>query len=205
MIRSRCLVIAAAVVAAVLVGAPAFAQEGPFVPTKDNPLRFSAFAVQMQAGVSTRVNIVVDRWSTDEERKALIALIGEGEHREDQQKLIDALQDIKPRVGFISTAGSLGWDLKYAHENQLPDGGRQIVIVTDKPVSFAAVRSNARTLDYAFSLIALKFPAGSDKGEGILSGQTAISVKDGRIELETFGIEPTRLTTVTQESPKKKK
>lgn len=197
---------AIAVAAALAVAMPAFAQTKPFVertPTAKEPLRFSAFAVQMQTGTAGNVEIAIERWSTPAEREALIELVKTSTNKPGgQTKLLRALEDIKVRNGYIRTPNSLGWDLKYAYEFLLEDGSRQIVIATDKPVSFLAARSSARTLDYPFTLVEMRFPKDSDKGEGKLLGQTAISTKDGRLQLELYGREATRLTTITETNPK---
>lgn len=201
--------ILAVAAAAVLGSLPAFAQAPPFAeatPTKKEPLRFEAFAVNMQGGMATRVEIVIERWSTEDERAAAIRLVQSTTDRpESQRKLVDALENVKERVGFIRGANTLGYDLKYAHENQLPDGSRQIVIATDKPVSFLAAARGSRTMDYLVTLIEMRFPAGADKGEGKLLGQSAISTKDGKLTIELYGQEPTRLTTITEKNPKVKK
>ena len=206
MTRAR-FVTLATVVAIGLTAGTLFAQKMPFTevaPTEKEPLRFSAFAVQMNAGVAGDLEIAIERWSTDAERQALLNLVGQTTDR-NQDKLVKALQDIKPRVGFIRTPNSMGWDLKYAWEAKTADGKRQIVIATDKPVSFLAVAAGTRTLDYMFSLIEMQFPDGQSKGEGKLLGQTSISVKNGRLELELYGNEPTRLTQITEKNPKVKK
>lgn len=174
--------------------------------SKKDPLRFRAFGVNMQRGLSGTLDIVVERWSSDGERAVLLDHIaGTSEARNDQDKLVRTLQDIEPRTGYIRTSRSVGWDLKYARENVLADGTRQIVIVTDKPVTFFAANRQARTMDYPFTLIEMRFPPGSDKGEGKLLDQTSISTKNGRLELEIFGQEPTRLTQITQQKQKGKK
>lgn len=174
--------------------------------TKKDPLRFRAFGVNMQGGIAGTLDIVIERWSSDGERAVLLDKVaGTTEQRRDQDKLVRSLQDIEPRTGYIRTTRSLGWDLKYARENTLPDGTRQIVIVTDKPVSFFAASNQTRTMDYPFTLIEMRFPAGSDKGEGKLLNQTSISTKNGRLELEIYGQEPTRLTEITQQKQKGKK
>ncbi len=193
--RQWSVLLAAAAVVVIVIVVPVFAQ----APTQQNPLRFSAFAVQMQGGIAGTVDIAIERWSTEAERQALIALVQTAKvGRQGQDKLLKGLQDIEPRTGFIRTSRSLGWDLKYAHQNRLPDGSRQIVIATDKPVTFVGVAAQARTLDYPFTLIEMRFPAGSDKGEGKALVQTSISVKDGQLQLEIYGQEPTRLTTITE-------
>jgi hypothetical protein len=175
-------------------------------PTKDAQLRFSAFAVNMQGGLAGNVEIAIERWTTDAERNALVELVKQTtDSPKDQERLLKALQDITPRVGFIRTANSMGWDLKYAYESTAADGSRQIVIATDKPVSFLAAARGARTMDYAFSVVEMRFPAGSNKGEGKLLAQTSLAVKNGKLELEIYGQEPTRLTTITEKNPKVKK
>jgi len=207
MLKSNRMIIGALAVAA-LVGfaAPVAAQFTEVAPTKKDPLRFEAFAVQMQGGMAGMVMITIERWTTDEERNALVGLLTNTTLREqDQEKLVKALQDIKERAGFLNTPNSMGWDIKYAYQNQLPDGGRQVVVVTDKPVSFFAASRNTRTMDYAFTLIEMRFPKGSDKGEGKLLGQTSLSVKDGKLQIEIYGQEPTRLTQITEKNPKVKK
>lgn len=173
--------------------------------SEKDPLRFRAFGVNMQGGISGTLDIAIERWSTDGERAVLLDKVaGTTFKRADQDKLLKSLQDIEPRTGYIRTSRSLGWDLKYARENVLPDGTRQIVIVTDKPVTFFAASRQTRTMDYPFTMIEMRFAPGSTEGEGKLLYQTNIAAKDGRLELEIYGQEPTRLTKITQEKQKGK-
>ena len=86
----------------------------------------------------------------------------------------------------------------------LEDGTRRIVIATDKPVGFLAASRGSRILDYPFTLVEMRMtPDG--KGEGRLLAATAIGVEDGKLQLENYGQQPVRLTTITQESRKDKK
>ena len=204
--RIWCLRTLAAVAVAGIAHAASAQPFTEHTPTKKDPLRFTAFAVQMQSGMSGELEISLERWSTDDERKALIALADTAKEGESgQAKLLKALQHIKPRCGFIRTANSIGWDLMYAYESKLPDGSRQIVIATDKHVGFLQAASDGRSMDYPFTLVEMRFPAGTNKGEGKLLVQSSISTKNGRLELELYGQEPTRLTTITEQKDKKKK
>jgi hypothetical protein len=203
--QSFLVAVVAAAVLAIMVPVLAQQSDAEKVPTVKNPLRFSAFAVQMQSGTAGTIEIVLERWSTDAERQALVALVKAATDRSGgQDKLLKALQDIQPRIGFIRTPNSLGLDLKYAYESKLPDGKRQIVIATDKPVSFLAAASSSRSLDYPFSLVEMQFPAGSNKGEGKLLARTSVSTKDGKLQLELYGQEAVSLTSVTEAKAKKK-
>ncbi len=191
------------VIGAALACIASVAGQQPTAPTKKDPLRFTAFAVSMPAGQAGTVDIVIERWSTDAERKSLLDLLAGASFKSGgQDKLLRALQKIEPRTGYIRTPKSLGWNLRYAREFLLPDGMRQIVIATDKPVSFLAARSGGRVTDYPFSFVEMRMKP-NDKGEGRLLVATSVAVKDGRIELENYGQEPVRLTTITQEAPKK--
>jgi hypothetical protein len=205
------LVARSAIVAAVLiVAAPLSAQQAGATagspseaPTKKDPLRFSAFNVSMPTGVSGETEIAIERWTTTAERTKLLGLVETAKYGEGgQRKLLDALQKIKPRVGFIRTPNSIGWDLRYAVETTMPDGTRQIVIATDKPVSFGAAASDSRAMDYPFTLIEMRMKP-NEKGEGKMLAATSITTKNGRMELENYGQEPVRLTEITEKQKKK--
>jgi hypothetical protein len=169
----------------------------------EDPLRFRAFGINMQGGRTGTIDIAIERWSSDEERALLLDKVaGTTQKRSDQDKLVQSLQAIKPRAGYMNTPGSLGWDIKYARENRMADGTRQIVVVTDKPVSFFAARNSTRSMDYPFTLIEIRFAPGSHTGEGKLLAQTSISARDNQLQLELYGQEATRLTQVTQQKQK---
>lgn len=201
--------IAAAFGAALVLGAPLLAQQAAkpagtptSMPTKKSPLRFTAFNVSMPTGVAGVTQIVIERWSTDVERASLLKLVETAKYGEGgQRKLLNALQKIKPRVGYIRTPNSLGWDLRYAVENTLDEGSRQLVIATDKPVSFGAAAGGGRVMDYPFTIIEMRMKP-NEKGEGRMLAATSIMVKNGRLELENYGQEPVRLTSITEETKK---
>jgi hypothetical protein len=172
----------------------AFAQEEPLPPL---PLRMSAFAVNL-SGVGrarpTTLEIVIERWSTEEEKdKLLTTLIERGE-----DKLLDMVQDIKPRAGFIRTTQSLGWDISFAKAFPRASGGFRLVFVTDRPMGFYELRNSTRSRDYEFMVCEIRI--GKDgKGEGKLAAGTKITYdKDKKqVEIENYGQEPVRLTTVS--------
>jgi hypothetical protein len=203
--------ITAAVAVVLVLGVAAAAQQPAKTagtpteaPTKKDPLRFTAFNVDMPTGIAGVTEIAIERWTTDAERTKLLGLVetakwGEG----GQRKLLDALQKVNPRVGYIRTPNSIGWDLRYAVENTLADGTRQLVIATDKPVSFAAAASQADVMDYPFTLVEMHMNP-NEKGEGKMLAATSITAKNGRLELENYGQEPVRLTQITEERKEKK-
>jgi hypothetical protein len=163
--------------------------------TLGSPERFTALAVNQDAGSTTSIEIVVERWSTDAERDRLLkTLLDNG-----PDKLLDVLQDV-PKVGYVRTTTSVGWDLHYARHIMLPDGGEQVTIATDRPVNFWETRNQARTLDYPFSVIELRLKANGE-GEGKLSIATKIVAdkENNTIVLENYGTQPALLQGVKRE------
>jgi hypothetical protein len=162
----------------------------------DLPLTLRAFAVNMSGVGETRagtVDITIERWSTDAERQMLLDELIE----KDSKALLDALQKIKPRAGFVRTSTSIGWDIYYARHHQLASGGHRIVFATDRPISMWELQNQPRSRDYEFMLSEIRMgPDG--KGQGKLAGMAKITwnQETRTLEIENFGIEPVRLQDV---------
>jgi len=144
-----------------------------------------------------RIEIVIERWSSQRERDDLIATLKE----KGGDALLSKLQKL-PRVGYIRDAngGSIGWDLHFARERKLDDGGRQIVLATDRPISTWEASNRPRSSEYDFTLADIRFD-GDGKGVGKLAVAAKITTnpKTGVIEIENFASEPVRLTEVTSD------
>lgn len=175
---------------------------GAGAQTMGDPERFTAFAVNMGTigrGGANTVIMQIDRWSTDAERNKLITAFQE----KGSNGLLKALQKNK-RVGFIRLPNSLGYDLRFARQIPGEDGGRRIIIATDRRIGFGEAASAARTMDYPFSLIEMRINA-QGEGEGKFAVATKITYNKDKqvIELENYSSEPVRLTTIKAEKLKK--
>lgn len=188
---------------AVLAVPPAFPVNSP---AKDSALlSMRAFAVNMGGGGRTNagtIDIVVERWTTDEERAKLRGVLIE----KGSDALLDALQDLKPRAGYVRTSQSLGWDVQFAREIPLPEGGRRIILATDRPMSFVERRNQPRSADYEYLLIEARLDK-DGKGQGKMAGAAKVTFnkETNTLEIENYGIEPVRLTEITVIEPKQKK
>jgi hypothetical protein len=172
--------------------------------TKGDQLEITAFAVNM-SNIATGANAVVDirinQWSTDEERERLIATMLE----KGQDQLLRELTrtPIKGRFRIPGIQGPdphqlrLGHDLHYAWQTPLPDGGRRIVIATDRYIGFREAANQPRTTDYPFTLFEIRVNK-EGKGEGKMAVATKISFdkKKKQIELENYSSEPVRLNNL---------
>ena len=159
--------------------------------------KFSGFAINMNRSGTSVIDFTIERWSTDAEREQLLSIIAE--KKDPTQDLLKALQKM-PKVGGIRTPQTLAWDLRYAREFKDPEGGRRIVLATDRPLGFAEVRNSARTMDYPFTIIEIHLNA-KDEGEGKILAGTKIFVdqKTKEIVLENWGQQPTRFNEIKKQ------
>jgi hypothetical protein len=153
---------------------------------------FNATAIvnnELGAGAG-RVIMRVNRWSTEAERGLLIRTLmkqGPGE-------LLDVLREQKS-VGTIRTPDTLAYDLRYSHQEPGEDGGRRIVLATDRPISFWEARNQPRTMDYPFTVIQMQIDKNGE-GTGTMSYATKIIARGNTIELENFSTSPVMLTQI---------
>ncbi len=159
--------------------------------------RFTGFAINMNSGPATAtIDFTIERWSTDAERNQLLSIITE--HKDPTDPLLRALQKM-PRVGGIRTPESLAWDLRYAHQSKLEDGGRRIVLATDRPIGFREARNQPRTMDYPFTIVEIRLN-NNDEGEGkILVGTKIFVDKDKNVVLENYGQQPVRFNNIRKQ------
>jgi len=182
------LIVTLALLAA-LAAAPA-AQRAAQIPL---PVHFTG-AVISAGGVgnptgTARVEIDVRRWSTPQERSKLVDALAKSTN-----SLLDELQDAKS-VGSIRFNTQLAWDLRYARELPLDEGGTRVFLATDRPMSVFEVWNQPRYSNYPFTLVDLRItPEGKGTGSMMLAARVTAD-KDGRfIEVENYASEPIAIT-----------
>lgn len=83
------------------------------------------------------------------------------------------------------------------------DGQREVVLVTERPISGSEAASATMSLDYDTTVITMQFPADDEdaKGEGLLYRALKIRYNNekDKLEVEQMGREPVRLTEITKE------
>ena len=182
--------LAAAILAtAVMNGAAAGTQTASNTPKQE----FTANAVNMSnvgnPGAS-QVEITVNAYTTDAARDRLMEVF----RKDGEAALLRALQNERS-VGSIRAPGSLAYDLRYARELPGEEGGRRLILATDRPIGFAEARNNPRTLDYPFTLIELRLD-GEGRGEGRLSIATKLTLNDNVLVIENYADQPVMLKAV---------
>jgi hypothetical protein len=186
--------------AACAVAAAAFiamAPSGIGAQTTDHE-RFTALAVNMDGFWFSRtgpVEIVVSRWSSEAEQTRLTqVLLDQG-----SDALLEALRDT-PRVGYFRTPNNIGYDLHFARALPGDDGGRRIILATDRPILFWEARNQPRSIDYPFTVIELRLnPDGEGEGKMSIAAKISGNKSLNLIDLEDYASQPVRLLAVRSE------
>jgi hypothetical protein len=160
--------------------------------TNGTPERYTALAVNMDRGTSGAIEIVVDRWSTDQQRDTLMSVM----KKDGPAKLLDVLQDM-PRMGYLRTPDSVGWDIHFARKIPSEDGGYRVVLLTDRRVGFWEAVNRPRSIDYPFTFIELRMNRDGE-GEGKMSLATRIIADDRSnvVTLENYNTQPVTLKNI---------
>jgi hypothetical protein len=122
---------------AMLVSAPVFAQ-------KAETIEATAMGTGTQLGQNVEVRLLINDYSTMEERQILVQAFQKGQN----QGLVNALQKMRA-VGRISLTGTLGYDVSFIRVIATPTG-RKIRFITNRQISFVEAWTDSQS--QAFNL-----------------------------------------------------
>jgi len=135
-------------------------------------------------------DVTVNQWSTDAERAALLAAFQKG----GTLGLYEELQK-QPSHGYVSQPGSLGYQIRYAHQVKT-DTGSKVIIVNDKFVSDVQFDTSSDFLKYPITLAEMMLDAkGNGTGTMVVGARISIE-KDGVMKIETPGQAPIPITKI---------
>jgi hypothetical protein len=180
------------VVVAVLVLAigtqPAVAKKKDIIESYD------ANALVQTAGAGSMATINIYRWSSDAERDEILGVIKSA--KSGDRDVAKALRG-QEKAGYAFMSGRQGYPLRYARAFKMGDGKRQIILATDRPVSFQEGYSDSMAGDFDVSVIILNVDE-NGKGDGILSVGTEIKWDDktNKLEPTNMSSQPVKLTNV---------
>ena len=145
-------------------------------------IQATAMGTSTQMGKIYNVNILIQQFSTPDDRKALIdAFTGSG-----QDGLVDVLEDMKPKGRVRFASGGVGNDVKYIIE--LPsESGRRFRLITDRILAFGELYAGTRSRDYSVGAIELVLtPDGKGSGTVLPACKLKVDKKTQQIEIETY-------------------
>jgi hypothetical protein len=145
-------------------------------------IQATAMGTSTQMGRIYNVNIHIEQFSTQDDRKALIAAF----KRSGQDGLVDVLEDMKPKGRVRFASGGVGNDVKYIIE--LPsEKGRRFRLVTDRNLAFGELYHGTRSRDYSVGAIELLLtPDGKGSGTVLPACKLRVDKKKQQIEIETY-------------------
>jgi len=157
-------------------------------------------------GGTSRIEILIQRWSTDEERDNLCeTLLQEG-----PDALLPALQRVLRRpAGVVVIPGIPGAGARvrtrqarnvlFARDLETPKG-RQVIIVTDQYLAFGEPTKDWPS-DYQFTLLDIRFgPDGTGTGKLAPPAKVVYNKETKIIELDNYVAQPVRLIGVRSET-----
>ena len=190
---ARALSVAAAVLVVVV---------GMAAQTHGDPEEFTSFAINMGAysgaGGTAQLIMTVNQWATQEERDAFFVTLKE----KGAEALLQQLRRAK-RVGSLRTAQTVGWDIRLALEEPGKDGGRRVMLLTDRPIGFSEATNRPITIDYPFTVIDMQIPA-KGFGQGTLAIAAKIIPAGKTVIVENFDTQPVQLNRIETRKLKKR-
>jgi len=180
------------------------------------PAGHSEFVAQLEAravsvsGVDDdggRVDILIQRWSTDQEFQRLHDAIPHS----DTPQLLAALHLQARRVGIVLMPGVQGHgarartrtprNLLFARQVNTP-AGRRIIAASDEHLGLGEPAIEARRSVSEFNLIDIRFePDGRGVGKVAAASDVTFSAELGTLEVKDFRQRPARLVDVKADQP----
>lgn len=154
-------------------------------------IQATAMGTSTQMGRIVNINIHIEKFSTTEDRQALI----DGFKRSGQDGLVKVLEDMKSKGRVRFSSGGVGNDVKYIIE--LPsEKGRRFRLVTDRILAFGELYGGTRSRDYSVGAIELLLtPDGKGSGTVLPACKLTVDKKKQQVEIETYQ-NPWNLTNI---------
>lgn len=149
-----------------------------FAQNRRETYQATARGTGTQMGRMFSVNIILERYSADEERQVLLQAFANG----GSKGLSDALSDM-PSVGRLAITGTVGNDIAYARVFPTATG-RKIRILTTRPISMPETRGATRSRDYDLSAIELDLSAVKGESKGVLMPACKFTIDQTSREIE---------------------
>jgi len=147
-------------------------------------IQANAMGTSTQMGKMASVNIHIDQFSTQEDRKALIDAF----KRSGQDGLVDVLGDMTPKGRVRFASGGVGNDVKYIIELPPDKGRRHIRLVTDRTIAFGELYASTRSREYSVGAVELFLtPDGKgSEGTALPACKLKVDKKTQQIEIEAY-------------------
>ena len=145
-------------------------------------IQAQAMGQSTQLGRSFNITLIIEEFSTPDDQKALLAAFNEKKN----EGLVNALSKMHNK-GRMSITGTLGYDVAYIRQWNLPDGSIKYRLVTNRPITFGEAWSDSRSMDYSLSGVEIIMYPDKKKNSGTLLPAVQLKLnKENQLELETL-------------------
>ena len=157
---------------------------------------FVARTVNLSVGAGQDVKIDIFRWSTDDERQALMTALKNA----DEKALVNAIQKATS-LGSVWTNESLGYTIRYAYAGSLANGTERVVVLVDGRLGswsgqiWKPLRPPTGG-DSPFSLIELRLNHGAGEGKMSLTSKVVADETGKTLALSDYDAAPVLLRPV---------
>ena len=147
---------------------------------KPETIDATAFGTSTQMGKTFNVKIIINKFSSPEDRNTLVRAFQQGQN----DGLRDALEKMKD-VGRIQIPGTVGYDLRFIREIVTPTG-RTIRFLTDRRIAFGESYQNTQTKNFNLTAGEIKLDAKdkSKSGGALFPAAQLIINKEGELQFE---------------------
>jgi hypothetical protein len=146
-------------------------------------IQANAKGTSTQMGQMVPVKVIIESFSTPEERQLLI----DGFKKDRTDGMRDVLEKMNPR-GRVAAEGRVGNDVKFIRELPAENGERRFRLVTDRNVAMAESRNGTRSRDYSVGAIELTIAADGKSGSGTMLPACKLKMdkKTNEVEIEAY-------------------
>jgi hypothetical protein len=152
---------------------PAFSQ-------KAETIEATAMGTGTQLGQNVEIRLIINDYSTMEERQVLVQAFTKGQN----QGLVNALSKMRA-VGHVSLTGTIGYDVSFIRMIPTPTG-RKIRFVTNRQISFAEAWTDSQS--QAFNLSGGEIDINDQdkhKSTGVLFPAAQLVIdKEGQLQID---------------------
>ncbi len=179
----------------VFVATVAVAGASPETGQNELPEVFSGVLIAMgntATGANTRIEMHVTSWTSPTQRQILTNALRQG--TEGEAGLFNLLRS-QPEKGFVQVRNASGTTrLKYAWQQERPDGGRRITLLADRPLPGMFGR---RLGDDEYLILHFELDAdGNGSGNAAVGATIGWDQEAGRLRIGIESTEALRMTSV---------
>lgn len=161
----------------------------PGMPVQEFSANFTNIS-NVGATGATPITIRITRWTNDDEHSTLMAILG----KEGNEAFTRELQGMRS-TGSVGVPQELAYPLLYARQVRTQDGGRKIMLITDRPMTFQERVSASISRDYPLTWIEMTLDK-ADRGEGYVVLAARLRLVGDVLGVEDLSNQPARLTAI---------